>query len=125
MIRGTSLAILALLALVVLATGSVFAGPRQQAMDDATLSSLSLSDVVLDPAFASGTTMYTGTAAYDVEETTVTATPANSSSTVVITYQDGQSFPDRGRRSAPDRGRQRHLRECYGGRHHARRRYTK
>ena len=51
MIRGTSLAILALLALVVLATGTVSAAPRQQAMDDATLSSLTLSDVTLTPDF--------------------------------------------------------------------------
>ena len=46
MIRGTSLAILALLAVVVLATGVVLAAPRQQAMNDATLSSLTLSNVV-------------------------------------------------------------------------------
>ena len=47
MIQGPSLAILARLAVVVLATGVVFAAPRQQAMDDATLSSLTLSDVAL------------------------------------------------------------------------------
>ena len=94
MIRGTSLAILALLALVVLATGSVFAGPRQQAMDDATLSSLSLSVGELTPAFASGTTIYTATVAHDVEETMVTATPTNSNATVEVyigrtEYSDG------------------------------------
>ena len=47
MIRGTSLAILALLAVVVLATGVVFAAPRQQTSSDATLSSLTLSNVDL------------------------------------------------------------------------------
>ena len=47
MIRGTSLAILALLAVVVLTTVIASAAPRQQAMDDATLSSLTLSDVAL------------------------------------------------------------------------------
>ena len=47
MIQGPSLAILARLAVVVPATGVVFAAPRQQAMDDATLSSLTLSDVAL------------------------------------------------------------------------------
>ena len=51
MIRGTSLAILALLAVLVLAVGVVSAAPRQQAVDDATLSSLSLSDVVLGATF--------------------------------------------------------------------------
>ena len=49
-IRGTSLAILALLAVVVLTTVIVSAAPRQQATD-ATLSSLTLSDVTLVPAF--------------------------------------------------------------------------
>ena len=58
MIRGTSLAILALLAVVVLATGAVFAAPRQQAVDDATLSSLALSDVVIRCLLStSGTTV--------------------------------------------------------------------
>ena len=84
MIRGTSLAILALLALVVLATGSVFAGPRQQAMNDATLSSLTLSDVTLGPTFDPNTDVYDGTTAHDVAETTVTATPTNPNANVVI-----------------------------------------
>ena len=89
MIRGTSLAILALLAVVVLATGAVFAAPRQQTLStDATLSSLTLSDVVLDPAFASGTVRYTGTAAHTVAETTVTATPTDFNAIVVISYED-------------------------------------
>ena len=90
MIRGTSLAILALLAVLVLAVGVVSAAPRQQTLStDATLSSLTLSDVVLDPAFASGTTQYTGTAAYDVTETTVTAMSTDSTATVEIRYFSG------------------------------------
>ena len=95
MIRGNSLAILALLALVVLATGTVSAAPRQQAMD-ATLSSLSLSGVTLMPAFDSATTNYMAEVAYTVTETTVTATRTDSNATVVIgglnsipVYSDG------------------------------------
>ena len=51
------LIVLAALAVAVLADGVVSAAPRQQTppSNDATLSSLSLSDVDLDPAFASGT----------------------------------------------------------------------
>ena len=93
MIRGTSLAILALLALVVLATGTVSAAPLQQAMDDATLSSLTLSDVTLTPDFASGTLKYTGAAANTVTETTVMATPTNPNAAAVVTYLDGMTFP--------------------------------
>ena len=93
MIRGTSLAILALLAVlgvVVLAAGVVSAAPRQQATD-ATLSSLTLSDVTLVPAFDPATTDYTATVAHTVAETTVMATPTHSGATVVISYQDGRS----------------------------------
>ena len=79
MIRGNSLAILALLALVVLATGSVSAAPRQQAVDDATLSSLSLSGVDINAYFRlPPAPFYTATVAHTVTETTVTATPTNS-----------------------------------------------
>ena len=99
MIRGTSLAILALLAVVVLATGAVFAAPRQQAMDDATLSSLTLSDVTLEAPYTdSGEVGYEGTAANAVTETTITATPTNPNATVVITldsveYSNGSVVP--------------------------------
>ena len=61
------------LAVAVPATGTVSA----QAMDDATLSSLTLSDVTLTPAFDSATTIYTATVASTVAETTVTATSTN------------------------------------------------
>ena len=92
MIRRTSLAILALLAVVVLTTVDVSAAPRQQTSStDATLSSLTLSDVALDPAFDPATMEYTGTVPYGVTETTVTATPTNSNATVEIAYQDGRS----------------------------------
>ena len=82
------LIVLAALAVAVLADGVVSAAPRQQTppSNDATLSSLSLSDVDLDPAFASGTEDYTGTAAYDATETTVTATATDSNATVSISY---------------------------------------
>ena len=80
------------LAVVVPATGTVSA----QAMDDATLSSLTLSVGELDPAFDSATIMYTATVANTVTETTVTATPTNPNATVVISgfrgspvYSDG------------------------------------
>ena len=46
------LLIFAALAVVVLADGVVSAAPRQQAMDDATLSSLSLSDGTLGALFS-------------------------------------------------------------------------
>ena len=74
------------LAVGVLATSVVSA---QTPGSDATLSSLTLSGVVLDPAFASGTTTYTGTAAYNVTETTVTATPTDSNASVAIVYLAG------------------------------------
>ena len=95
------LIVLAALAVVVLADGVVSAAPRQQTPSNvATLSSLSLSDVTLAPAFASGTLMYTATVAHTVAETTVTATPTDSNATVVVngfnfatflpvTYADG------------------------------------
>ena len=89
MTRGTSLAILAALAVVVLADGVVSAAPRQQAVDDATLSSLSLSVGELAPAFASGTDLYDATVANTVVETTVTATPTNAMATVVVNIVTG------------------------------------
>ena len=79
------LIVLAALAVAVLADGVVSAAPRQQAMDDATLSSLTLSDVDLGATFDPSTTDYdSATAANTVMQTTVTATPTNSSATVVI-----------------------------------------
>ena len=91
MIRRTSLAILAALAL---ATDVASAAPRQQ-IDDTTLSSLSLSDVdlgvTLDPAtivYDAATAVYTATettVTTETTETTVTATPTNSNATAVIT----------------------------------------
>ena len=88
MLHCLLLIVLAALAVAVLADGVVSAAPRQQTppSNDATLSSLSLSDVDLDPAFASGTEDYTGTAAYDATETTVTATATDSNATVSISY---------------------------------------
>ena len=87
MIRGTSLAILALLAVVVLTTVIVSAAPRQQASTDATLSSLSLSGVDLGAAFNPAVTLYPLAAApYAVSETTVTATPTDPNATVVIKH---------------------------------------
>ena len=86
----TLVGVLALwLAVAVPATGTVSA----QAMDDATLSSLTLSVGELDPAFDSATIMYTATVANTVTETTVAATPTNSSAAVAFTYQDGMTFP--------------------------------
>ena len=49
---------------------------------DATLSGLSLSDVTLDPVFASGTEAYTASAAYAVAQVTVTPTVNKSTATV-------------------------------------------
>ena len=95
MIRGTSLAILALLAAARAGRpASVSAAPRQQTMNDATLSSLSLSDVTLVPVFDSATILYTATVAHTVEETTVTATPTNSNAIVeILSYTgSGSSF---------------------------------
>ena len=81
------LIILTALAVVVLADGVVSAAPQQQAMDDATLSSLSLSDVTLGATFDPNTFgYYMAAAASTVAETTVTATPTNSNATVVITW---------------------------------------
>ena len=64
-----------------------------------TLSSLTLSgDVTLNPEFTSSTTTYTGSAAHDVEITTVTASLNNPSNTVSIikganTYTGGDPVP--------------------------------
>ena len=86
MIRGGSLAILTAL---VFALGVVSAAPRQQAMDDASLSNLELSDITFKRTFSSAHTYYTTEDVGpfnggDVASTTVTATPTNSSATVVI-----------------------------------------
>ena len=51
---------------------------------DATLSALSLSSVVLDPAFTSSTYRYTGSVATDVTQSTVTATPSGSAASYVV-----------------------------------------
>ena len=51
---------------------------------DDTLSGLSLSDVTLDPVFASGTEAYTASAAYAVAQ--VTVTPTANESTVTVEY---------------------------------------
>ena len=84
MSRRTSLAILAALAL---ATAVASAAPRQQ-INDATLSSLSLSDVDLGATFDPATIVYdSATAVYTATETTVTATPTNSNATAVITIE--------------------------------------
>ena len=55
--------------------------------DDATLSALTLSGVRLTPTFMSGTTSYTPSVGYTVEETTVAATTNNGTAT--IEYLDG------------------------------------
>ena len=82
MIRRTSLAILAADAL---ATAVASAAPQQQ-INDATLSSLSLSDVDLGATFDTATIVYdSATAVYTATETTITATPTNSNATAVIT----------------------------------------
>ena len=80
------LIVLAALAVVVLADGVVSAAPRQQTLSsDATLSSLSLSDVTLGATFDPSVLRYaSATAASTLTETTVTATPTDSSATVVI-----------------------------------------
>ena len=82
------LIILAALAVVVLADGVVSAAPPRQAMDDPTLSSLSLSGGALDPAFDPNAKGFDATMAYNDEETTVTATPTNPNATVFIQYED-------------------------------------
>ena len=57
--------------------------------DDATLSALTLSGVRLTPTFNSGTTSYTPSVGYTVEETTVTPTTTNENAT--IEYFDGNN----------------------------------
>ena len=95
MIRRTSLAILALLAVVVLTTVDVSAAPRQQSL--ATLSSLTLSGVTLEPTFDPATTSYTATVPYNVTETTITATPTTGVINLIIlgsiTYVSGDILP--------------------------------
>ena len=63
-----------------------------------TLSSLTLSGVTLEPAFASDTVVYTASVAYTVESTTVTATLHNSNDTISIrkgmaSYPSGAAVP--------------------------------
>ena len=61
---------------------------------DATLSSLQLSGVVLDPAFDSAETAYTAAVAHLVAVTTVTGVPTTGEATVVITPADAQPTVD-------------------------------
>ena len=63
-----------------------------------TLSSLTLSGVTLEPAFASDTVVYTASVAYTVESTTVTATLPDSSDSLSIrkgmaSYPSGAAVP--------------------------------
>ena len=77
--------------------------PAQDFIPDAlglpfcTLSSLTLSGVTLEPAFASDTVVYTASVAYTVESTTVTATLHNSNDTISImkgiSYPSGATVP--------------------------------
>ena len=62
--------------------------------DDATLSSLMLSDAALTPAFASGTMEYTAEAAHGIEKTTVTgiATHIGAQSSVTVGTLSGMTF---------------------------------
>ena len=60
--------------------------------DDATLSALTLSGVRLTPRFVSGTTSYTASVGYTVEETTVTPTTGNENATVEFFDGDGNSL---------------------------------
>ena len=95
-IRGTSLAILALLVVVVLTTVIVSAAPRQQTVYP--LSALTLSGVTLVPAFDPATITYTATVPYTVDETTITTTAnagfTNNSITLSgTTYTSGDALP--------------------------------
>ena len=56
------------------------------ASSDATLSALSLSGVTLTPVFASGTTVYTGSVANIVTETTVMATASDANASVEVQF---------------------------------------
>ena len=60
-------------------------GVAAPASDDATLSALSLSDGVLNPAFASAVDKYTANVGVDVDSITVTATATHDSAKIVIT----------------------------------------
>ena len=96
MIRGTSLAILALLAVVVLTTVIVSAAPQQQTVHP--LSALTLSGVTLVPAFDPVTRTYTATVPYTFTETTITATAntgfaTNNSSLGGVDYPHGTTVP--------------------------------
>ncbi|MDE2753896.1 MAG: fibronectin type III domain-containing protein, partial [Gemmatimonadota bacterium] len=59
--------------------------PDPEPSDDATLSALSLSDGVLNPAFASADTVYTANVGVDTDSITVMATATHASADVVIT----------------------------------------
>ena len=92
MMGGYPLAIFVVLVVLVLTAGAVSPAPRQQATDDASLSSLMLSDITYTPAlhavpgfhFHSATVGPFETGG-DVASTTVTATPTDSNATVTIT----------------------------------------
>ena len=63
------------------------AGPS----DDATLSGLSLSGVMLNPSFAGGINTYTATVGYNTASTTVTATANSSMASVAIVPADADA----------------------------------
>ena len=58
---------------------------------DASLSALSLSEVTLSPAFASGTTTYTASVGHDVTQTTVAATTSDTNARAAITPADADT----------------------------------
>ena len=59
--------------------------------DDATLSALSLSDGMLDPAFSSADTMYTANVGVDTDSITVTATATHDSAMVEFSGDDADT----------------------------------
>ena len=61
---------------------------------DASLSGLSLSGVMLVPAFVSGTTAYTASVAHEVTRATVSATAADAGASVAITPADADGVAD-------------------------------
>ena len=67
---------------------------RRVPSDDADLSALSLSGVMLSPAFASNKITYTGRAAHDTNEPTVMATPDIGVESVVIAPADADADTD-------------------------------
>ena len=91
MMRGYPLAIFVALVVLVLTAGAVSSAPRQQATD-ASLSSLTLSDITYSPALHAFPNNYSHFATVgpfetggDVASTTVTATPTDANATVVVT----------------------------------------